>query len=320
MRSVVPVSRTVSRSKRTHKARKQLATWAAAARSGLSSNTLRAYRIDSAAFAAWGKAHRLVTAPASPETVAAFLKDESTAGKAVATIRRRLATIARMHKAAGFKNPCEHELVRLAMKGIARDRGTDQKQAAALTARDADTIRARMGTSMKDSRDLAMMLTGRDLLSRASELVALRVEDVTPTENGAEVRLRRKKTSTETREYFIGAEAAQALADWLARSGITAGPIFCTVIKGGRVSARALGTRDVSRTLKAIATGARLKNAATISGHSLRVGMACDLVAANLDVASVMQAGGWASARMIARYTEKLSAKRGAVAQFYAKR
>jgi hypothetical protein len=55
----------------------------------------------------------------------------------------------------------------------------------------------------------------------------------------------------------------------------------------------------------------------TVSGHSLRVGMAQDLVAANLDIASVMQAGGWRSPTMVARYTEKLTAQRGAVARFY---
>jgi hypothetical protein len=36
-----------------------------------------------------------------------------------------------------------------------------------------------------------------------------------------------------------------------------------------------------------------------------------------VDVASVMQAGGWATSRMVARYTQHLSASRGAVARFY---
>jgi hypothetical protein len=34
---------------------------------------------------------------------------------------------------------------------------------------------------------------------------------------------------------------------------------------------------------------------------------------------AIMQAGGWKSTKMPARYTEHLAVKRGAVAQFYAR-
>ena len=80
-----------------------------------------------------------------------------------------------------------------------------------------------------------------------------------------------------------------------------------------------LDTRDVRRILKAVAVTARLDHGTAISGHSLRVRMAQDLVAADLDLASVMQAGGWSTPAMVARYTQKLTARRGAVARFYAR-
>jgi hypothetical protein len=56
------------------------------------------------------------------------------------------------------------------------------------------------------------------------------------------------------------------------------------------------------------------------SAHSLRVGMAQDLVEDNASTDAVMQAGGWTSERMVARYTRKLRAKAGAVAQYHARR
>jgi len=74
-----------------------------------------------------------------------------------------------------------------------------------------------------------------------------------------------------------------------------------------------LSTRDVGRILKALASRARL-DPTHISSHSLRVGKAVDCVAANIDAASIMQAGGWTSVRMVARYTSKLGARRGAIA------
>jgi site-specific recombinase XerD len=299
----------------------QLALRSPAARKGLADATLRAYRIDGEAFGVWARSEGIAAAlPVSPDTVAEFLEAQSAAGLSVATIRRRAATLAKLHRVASLPNPCAHELVRLTLKGIAKIRGTDQRQAAALTQRDSDRIRSRMGDRLKDCRDVALMLVGRDLLARSSELVALEVEHITAGTDGALVAMRRKKTSTETHTYFIGTEAAAAVTAWLTRAGITAGLVFRSVNKAGGVSDRALSTRDVGRVLKAVAVTGRLEHRAAISGHSLRVGMCQDLVAADLDVASIMQSGGWASARMVARYSSKIAARRGAVAKYHAKR
>jgi hypothetical protein len=58
---------------------------------------------------------------------------------------------------------------------------------------------------------------------------------------------------------------------------------------------------------------------AGVRGHSCRVGMAQDLVAAGFDLAAIMQAGRWQSSTMVARYTAAQQAERGAVAQFHAR-
>ena len=52
-----------------------------------------------------------------------------------------------------------------------------------------------------------------------------------------------------------------------------------------------------------------------ISGHSCRVGAAQDLLALNIDMASVMQAGRWKDTRMPMRYGEKVLAQRGGMAR-----
>jgi len=52
-----------------------------------------------------------------------------------------------------------------------------------------------------------------------------------------------------------------------------------------------------------------------ISGHSARVGAAQDLLALNIDLSSVMQAGRWRDTRMPVRYGEKVLASRGAMAR-----
>jgi hypothetical protein len=52
-----------------------------------------------------------------------------------------------------------------------------------------------------------------------------------------------------------------------------------------------------------------------LSGRSARVGAAQDLLALNIDLSSVMQAGRWRDTRMPMRYGEKVLASRGAMAR-----
>lgn len=52
-----------------------------------------------------------------------------------------------------------------------------------------------------------------------------------------------------------------------------------------------------------------------ISWHSIRVGATLDLLALNIDLASVMQAGRWKTNRMPMRYGEYVLAARSAVAR-----
>jgi hypothetical protein len=59
-----------------------------------------------------------------------------------------------------------------------------------------------------------------------------------------------------------------------------------------------------------IAYGAR-----ATSGHSIRVGATQDLLALNIDLASVMQAGRWKTNRMPMRYGEHVLAARGGMAR-----
>ena len=54
--------------------------------------------------------------------------------------------------------------------------------------------------------------------------------------------------------------------------------------------------------------------------RSRSVGMAQDLAASGVELPELMTAGRWKSARMPARYTERQSAGRGAVARYYQER
>jgi hypothetical protein len=61
--------------------------------------------------------------------------------------------------------------------------------------------------------------------------------------------------------------------------------------------------------------GMSAKQVSQVSGHSVRVGAAQDLLALNLDIGSPMEAGRWPSTRMPMRYGEAVRVTRGGPAR-----
>src|SRR6202042_1048487 len=83
-----------------------LLEWQAMAEGAYSPNTLRAQKADGAIFQVFCEARDESYLPADPKTIRAFIEDRVKARKKPATIRRYVATIARVHTAAGLLNPC----------------------------------------------------------------------------------------------------------------------------------------------------------------------------------------------------------------------
>jgi len=310
----------------------RLLSYARASEGAFSANTERAVRSDLRVFADWCVENGLPSCPAAPATVAAFLASMAATRK-VSTLRRYTSSIAHLHKAVGLPSPVGDTMVSLRLKALARaaaDRAVQEStpvrdQAEGLGQRDVDRIVATTGSTVRELRDLALLLVGRDLLARRAELVALQVGDVTRNDDGSGVAtIRRSKTDQagEGADCYLGHETLAAVDRWLAASGITSGALFRSMKKGGNVTERALAAGEVSITLKALAKRAKIAvdRAQRVSGHSLRVGMAQDLVAAGLDLPAVMVAGRWKSPTMVATYARKLLAGRGAVAQYHARR
>jgi len=67
-----------------------------------------------------------------------------------------------------------------------------------------------------------------------------------------------------------------------------------------------LETSSIRRTIKRATERAGFDTiiANELSGHSMRVGAAQDMMAAGFDTLAIMQAGGWKSANVVLRYVE----------------
>jgi hypothetical protein len=122
-----------------------------------------------------------------------------------------------------------------------------------------------------------------------SELVALQVGDVSESEDGldvATIRIGKTDHAGDGAECYREHETMRALKRWLAGVGISSDPLFRSLRKDGRVADRPLEAGEVRSTLRRLADRANLEPARLerAFGHSLRVGMAPDLIASGADL------------------------------------
>jgi site-specific recombinase XerD len=293
------------------------------ARDTMAPETGRALRRAFTAFQTWSSTSQASPLPADPATVARYVDHlASIPGRKASGIRQAVWAIGSMHRLGEYPDPTKVEVVRLALKRMARQLGTRQQQAAPIGSYEVRRMVETSGSRPVDLRDVALLLTMRDLLARRSEIVSLDVVDIAldDTDGTGIATIRRSKTDQtgEGVELFLSARAVGALRAWLDVAGITEGAIFRSVNKGGNTT-RQLDSSEVPRIFKRLALRAGLSTHVVegISGHSCRVGMAQDLVASGADLPGVMQAGRWKSSVMPARYSARLSAKRGAVARLH---
>jgi len=267
----------------------------------VSDNTRRAYQGDLADFLKWGG-----SVPCSPETLAAYIANRAT-DHSPHTITRRVVGISRAHVSQGLPDPAKNDLVRTVLRGVRKTHGKPQRQAAPLLKQDLLAILPLMrGT--KGIRDRALLLLGFAAALRRSELVALDVQDLAFVSEGMLVHQRRSKTDQEGEGRKIAvpygrtsACPVKAVREWLEHAHITAGAIFPSVSKGGRIEARRLTAQSVAAILKAYAKAAGLKES-EISGHSLRSGLVTSAARAGVAAHKIQQQTGHKSAEMLARY------------------
>jgi len=149
-----------------------------------SSSTKRAYQTDFDTFTDWAIGQGLDHLPAAGQVVALYITHMNELGKAPATIRRALSSIAKAHKSLGLPDPTKDHRVVETHLGIKRTRGTAQKQAKPLLARHIKKISRTIVRDVVGVRDRALLLIGWAGALRRSELCALQVEDLEHVEEG----------------------------------------------------------------------------------------------------------------------------------------
>jgi integrase len=291
--------------------------------------TQRAWRFDWAVFLGFCEPRGVSPLPASPDTVAAFVEACRIEGKKPATIQRHLSTIALAHRVAKLDNPCAEEPVQLVLKGLYNAVSARQRQARGLGWTEIERFLKSAGESLPATRERALLCVAYDTMARRSELVALDLDDFDFLPDGTgRVLIRRSKTDQagEGNAAYLSRTTVRHLKTWLSAVEITEGTVFRRIIGRGTAKDLPLGRGRIGGRLNVGAIASAFKRVAKwvgmsadevaqVSGHSIRVGATQDLLALNIDLASVMQAGRWKTNRMPMRYGEHVLAARGGMAR-----
>lgn len=276
-----------------------------------SENTIDAYESDWNDFCDWCTYHHQESFPASPETVVNYINDLADYAKA-ATIRRRISAISENYNAAGFaeKNPCKQWIVKEALIGITRLKGSLQTGKTPLYWEEIKEIINGMNPkNISCLRDKALLLTGFLGAFRRSEIISIDLEDIRFVPQGIIINIRHSKTDQTSEGQMVGIpyirqdgmDCVRALQAWIGAAKIETGPLFRRILKGGKVSDQRLSDKSVNLLVKRYAKGIGL-NPVFYGAHSLRHGFATYAALHHVEERLIMKQTRHRSVEMVRRY------------------
>jgi site-specific recombinase XerD len=148
------------------------------------------------------------------------------------------------------------------------------------------------------SRDAALVGVLYACGLRRAEVVSLDLADW----NAKDTALLVLGKGNRQRRAYLADGALAALEAWLIHRGDAPGPLFCRVIKGGRVTLERLTEQAVFDALRRLASRAGV---ARFSPHDLRRTFVGDLLDGGADLSVVQQLSGHASPATTARYDRR---------------
>lgn len=271
-------------------------------------NTRRAYAADLRHYRQWCQLHQERPVPILPEALCMYLAFAAETDK-WATIQRRLSAVRKLHELQGADFPAKDRQVQTVLEGIRRTIGVRQHQSPAFSIEEFRNVIQNLDVSdPQQLRDKVVLLLGFTGAFRRSELVALNLEDVTFTDEGAIVRMRRSKTNQygdhEEKAIFTNTDAdlcpVQTLQLWQAQRP-EQGPLLVRFRKGSepglvRFTNERLSDKTVARLVKHYL-------GEQYSAHSLRTSFVTVAKLNGADDLEVMQQTKHKTSAMIQRYT-----------------
>jgi integrase len=210
------------------------------------------------AFERWCRELGLSEMPASVDTLRCYLAHLVGQGLKASTIRRARCSIGLRHEERGHPRPDQTCQTRRVERGIARIHGAREVGATPVLAPELAKLVENLDDSARALRDRAFLLLGFAGGFRASELVAMRVENLAFEEDGLVVFVPRSKQDQVGRGKHTavprGVSSATcpvvALERWLERVGRPREGVLFRRIDGDQVRGLPMGERAASRAVQ----------------------------------------------------------------------
>ena len=276
--------------------------------STLAPNTRIAYDKSWRQFTDYCALRKITPLPAMPEAVGHFLVEKATnpsplSGKipSMGTITLYRSAINRMHIDSGYTSPTNNPEIMNALKGLKRIRGVACRRVRALREHHIKAMLGECGNTPIGLRNAAIIAIGFAGALRRSEICGLTVDDIEIMEPLGKqqprrmfLHIRRSKTDQEGRGQKIGIPEGtllrpiKRLQDWLRVSGISQGPVFQTMRRGGALRGFPMHHSDVPRLVKYYAAKIGI-DPKDIAGHSLRAGFVTSAAAHRARLDKIME-------------------------------
>lgn len=321
----------VEKADRAHELQESLSRLEEFAAQSQAENTTKAYAADLEDFRHWCTRYGREWLPATPNTVGLYLGARAEE-LSLATLERRLAAIASVHKEEGYDSPASvaEGPLRKIWKGLVREKSRRQDGASPLLVEDLKSIIEHLprysasdggptgDLTLTALRDRALLLVGWTGALRRSELAALTTNDLEfVSGEGVNVYVRQSKTDQEAEGQVKGLPYGSrketcpvtALRTWLQAAersveGRFEGDVFRRFYRGETVGESGITPQYVSTVLKRHAERAGLDPQA-YSAHSLRAGFITQAIRAGKPERRVKEHSGHRSWETFNRYVEE---------------
>jgi len=275
-----------------------------------SPSTIRAYRANFASFITYCAKLGVSSLPANVQTVTSYISHLANGHLKSASVRMAVTAIAAIHRLNRFEDPTKDPDALLEVRRMHRKLGRSSNQAPGVTHTILEKLISVTDDSLRGIRDRMLLLLAYDSLCRRSELVSLRIEDISNlgTDKGLQIRLRKSKTDPNAmgKWLHLSERTQQAIEDWIDTSGIEKGFLIRRITKHGGILPKGISGGHINRIYKRLAAEAGLgaDMVEHISGHSMRVGSAQDLMNSGASMPMLMNRGRWTKTDTVMRYVE----------------
>ncbi|MEV1287696.1 site-specific integrase [Micromonospora sp. NPDC049679] len=285
-------------------------------RESVPESTRRAYAGDWRRFTDWCAQRDRSPLPATAATLAEYVSHLADQDKASSTIERAIAAVTVAHRTADAPPPnskAARAVLRQHRSELA-DAGRGVRKAKPVTI---TVLRAMVDVldvaTLAGLRDRALIVVGFALGTRRSELAALNIADLTLTDEGMAVVIRRSKTDKESAGRHVAlpygshpetclVRTMQAWLAALAEHEAVTGAVFRRIDRYGNLGRAPHGRGEADGRLTGQAVGiiirrtalrAGLDAASAFTGHSLRRGFATETYRAGADPLRIARHAGW---------------------------